>query len=76
MKKESIRRSITIPYLLDNRISLMTKQYSYRNKNDLIIELLELGIIKFDEDERTKKLLYTLIQKVDTLLSELENKNV
>lgn len=70
MKKEVIRRSITIPTILDNKISVMADEYSYKIKNDLIIELLELGIIKHDEDMEIKSLLLELINKVEILINQ------
>lgn len=75
MKSENIRRSITISSLLDNKINLMNNEYSYKSKNDLIVELLELGILKFEEDEKIKRLLYTLIQRLDILLNEISSRN-
>ena len=70
MKKEVIRRSITIPTILDNKISIMANEYSYKIKNDLIIELLELGIIKHNEDMEIKSLLLELINKVEILIDQ------
>lgn len=70
MKKEVIRRSITIPTILDNKISIMANEYSYKIKNDLIIELLELGIIKHNEDMEIKSLLLELINKVEILINQ------
>lgn len=70
MKKEVIRRSITIPTILDNKISVMANEYSYKIKNDLIIELLELGIIKHNEDMEIKSLLLELINKVEILINQ------
>lgn len=70
MKKEVIRRSITIPTILDNKISVIADEYNYKIKNDLIIELLELGIIKHDEDMEIKSLLLELINKVEILINQ------
>ena len=70
MKKEVIRRSITIPTILDNKISIMANEYSYKIKNDLFIELLELGIIKHNEDMEIKSLLLELINKVEILINQ------
>lgn len=74
MKKETIRRSITIPSILDNKISLMASEYNYKIKNDLIIELLELGLLKYIEDRETKELIYNLINKNISLINKLESK--
>lgn len=74
MKKEVIRRSISVPKELDERIDTMSKKYSYSIKNDLYIELLELGILKFDEDLELKSMMSQLLIKVDTLIEKLEYK--
>ena len=38
------RRSLTFPKELTSRIDDMAKKYSYKYKNELYTELLELGI--------------------------------
>lgn len=73
MKKEMIRRSITIPSSLDSKISLMVEEYDYKVKNNLIVELLELGLLKFNEDRENKQLNYNLIDKINCLIDKLEN---
>ena len=70
MKKDVVRRSVTIPIALDNKISVMANNYAYKIKNDLIVELLELGILKYEEDTEIKNLLLTLINKVELLLNQ------
>lgn len=70
MKKDVVRRSVTIPIALDNKISVMANNYAYKIKNDLIVELLELGILKYEEDTEIKNLLLTLINKVELLLDQ------
>ena len=70
MKKDVVRRSVTIPIALDNKISVMADNYAYKIKNDLIVELLELGILKYEEDTEIKNLLLTLINKVELLLDQ------
>ena len=62
------KHSVTIPIALDNKISVMANNYAYKIKNDLIVELLELGILKYEEDTEIKNLLLTLINKVELLL--------
>lgn len=58
-----------MPNYLDNKISLMSKEYSYKIKNNLIVELLELGILKYEEDIELKNLLLSLINKLEILLN-------
>ena len=48
MLQGTIRRSVTIPSSLDNKISLMADEYNYKVKNDMIIEFLENGILKLN----------------------------
>ena len=74
--KEYIRRSISIPNELNNRIDEMISQYSYTYKNDLIIELLELGLLKFNEDLELKQFMINLLLRVNNLIQLLEKNNV
>ncbi len=74
MNKKLIRRSVSIPVYLDEKIDLLKKQFSYRSKTDLIIELLELGIIKFNEDDKLKENMKNLVIKVEMLLRKLDDK--
>ena len=72
MNKKLIRRSVSIPVYLDEKIDLLKKQFSYRSKTDLIIELLELGIIKFNENDELLNNMRQVINKVDYLLKKLD----
>lgn len=72
MKKSIVRRSISIPKELDDQITIMTNKYSYHVKNELYIELLELGIIKFDEDIELKQMISNLLTKIELLLEHLK----
>lgn len=74
MKKEIVRRSISIPKDIDERVQIMAKKYSYNVKNDLYIELLELGAIKFDEDLELRKMITDLLSKLNIVVEKLENK--
>ena len=74
MNKKLIRRSVSIPVYLDEKIDLLKKQFSYRSKTDIIIELLELGIIKFNEDDKLKENMQNLVIKVEMLLRKLDDK--
>lgn len=76
MIKEQIRRSISIPSKLNKRIDEMANEYSYTYKNDLVIELLELGILKFNEDLELKQLINNLLSKIDNLIQLLEKRDV
>lgn len=66
--KKNIRRSITIKKELDDKIQIMKEKYSYKVKNDLIVELIELGILKYEEDLELKSKINLLINKVNKLL--------
>ena len=72
--KNIIRRSISIPKELDDKINVMSNEYSYSIKNELYLELLVLGMIKFDEDIALKNLIVNLLSRLDELLNKLENK--
>ena len=74
MKKERMRRSVSIPKELDAQISIMSNQYAYTVKNDLYVELLELGILKFREDMSLRNEIINLISRMDKLLEELDHK--
>lgn len=69
-KKEIIRRSISIPKDLDEIISIVVKKYSYKVKNELIVELLELGLLKFNEDLELKNKISYLINKIDKYMEK------
>jgi len=69
-KKEIIRRSISIPKDLDEIISIVVKKYSYKVKNELIVELLELGLLKFNEDLELKNKISNLINKIDKYMEK------
>ena len=70
-----IRRSMFIPQDLDDRLNEMKKRYSYKYRNDLYQELIELGLLKYDEDQNLKNMIIDLVLKIDILLKKLEEKN-
>lgn len=72
-KNDFIRRSITIPKELDFKIKLIKQDYSYSVKNDLFIELLELGILKFYEDSNRNKKIDILLDRTNYLLDSINN---
>lgn len=72
MNNQVIRRSISLPLKLDNRIELLKKEYSYNVKNELYVELIELGLIKFYEDLELKNQMYSILKKMDMLLEHKE----
>lgn len=72
-KNDFIRRSITIPKELDFKIKLIKQDYSYPVKNDLFIELLELGILKFYEDSNRNKKIDILLDRTNFLLDNINN---
>ena len=69
-KKEIIRRSVSLPEALDEHIGIMAKEFSYKVKNELIIELLELGILKFKENIELKNKLDILLSKMELILED------
>lgn len=72
-KNDFIRRSITIPKELDFKIKLIKQDYSYPVKNDLFIELLELGVLKFYEDSNRNKKIDILLDRTNYLLDSINN---
>ena len=71
-EKAIIRRSISIPKELDEQIEIMKKEFSYNVKNELIVELIELGILKYKEDIELKNKLDKFLNCFDLILNKLE----
>lgn len=71
IKKEIIRRSVSIPKEIDEKINIMVKEFDYTVKNDLYIELLELGILKYNEDIELKSIMCRVLEKIELLLQRL-----
>ena len=71
IKKEIIRRSVSIPKEIDEKIDIMVKEFDYTVKNDLYIELLELGILKYNEDIELKGIMCRVLEKIEILLQRL-----
>ena len=70
-EKGVLRRSISIPKELDNQIEIMRKEYSYSVKNELIVELIELGILKYKEDVELKNKIDKFLNNIDLILDKL-----
>ena len=62
------RRSISLPNELDEIISIKFKNTNYSFMNDFLIELLELGLIKLNEDIEIKNRQIEIINKIDKLI--------
>lgn len=67
--KKFKRRSISIPIELQEIIELYFQRSNYSFINDMIIDLLELGIIKANENEEIKSQYQVIINKLDELIS-------
>ena len=63
------RRSVSIPEELDKIIEYKFKSSDYSFINDMIIELLELGLVKLNDDEEIKFQNEKIISKLDKLIS-------
>jgi len=63
------RRSISLPVELDEIISIKFKNTNYSFINDFLVELLELGLIKLDEDLEIKNKQIEILDKIDKLIS-------
>lgn len=66
------RRSISLPIELDEIISIKFKNTNYSFINDFLIELLELGLVKLDEDLEIKNKQIEILNRIDKLLSYQE----
>lgn len=63
------RRSISIPEDLDKIIEYKFKCSNYSFINEMLIELLELGLMKLNDDEEIKFQNEKIISKLDELIS-------
>lgn len=68
----NIKRSIIFPKELDSIINGMTERYSFQTKSKLIIELLELGILKFNEDLNRNAKIDEILNKINFLLEKMD----
>lgn len=66
------RRSVSLPIELDEIISIKFKNTNYSFINDFLIELLELGLVKLDEDLEIKNKQVEILNRIDKLLSHKE----
>ena len=66
------RRSISIPEELDKLIEYKFKNYGYIFINDMIIELLEFGLIKLSDNDEIKNHNEKIISKLDEIISMLK----
>ena len=68
-----IRRSISISDSLNELLEFYFKKYSYKRRNDLIVKLLELGIIKMNENNEIKTDIQNIksdLRKIVSLLND------
>lgn len=61
------RRSISIPIELDVIIEYKFKSSGHSFINDLIIELLELGLVKYEDNFEIKDLLYEIKNEIKNI---------
>lgn len=71
-EKKIIRRSITFPKILDDKLNVMMNEFNYTFKNDLIIEMIELGILNFYDNSDIKQSINNLISKIDLFMIDNE----
>lgn len=62
------RRSISISAELEEIIYIKFKNTSYSFLNDFLVELLELGLIKMNEDSDLKNRQIEILDKIDNLI--------
>lgn len=63
------RRSISLPNELDEIISIKFRNTNYSFINDFLVELLELGLIKMNEDLELKNRQMEILNKINELIS-------
>ncbi len=68
------RRSISIPLELDKIIEYKFKVSGYSFINDMIIELLELGLVKSNDNDDIKINYEMITNKLDKIISLLKDK--
>ena len=68
-----IRRSINIHKELNLKIEMMKNDYSYSTKSDLIIELLELGIISFYKEKDRDTKIDIMLERLNLLLDKIND---
>ena len=73
IEKNFKRRSITIPSDLNELIEYKFKNSNYTFINELIIELIELGLIKLDDINENKLQNQEIISKLDEIILMLKN---
>ena len=68
------RRSISLPMELDEIIQYQTKKMKLNYVNDMIIELLELGLMKINDNEEIKIQNEEIISKLNLIYQEVLKK--
>ncbi len=68
------RRSISLPTELDEIIQYQTKKMKLNYVNDMIIELLELGLMKINDNEEIKIQNEEIISKLNLIYQEVLKK--
>lgn len=63
------RKCISIPEELDKIIEYKYRSSNYTYMNDMIIELLELGLIKLNDNEMKMNKNDEIISKLDEIIS-------
>ena len=73
-KKNFVRRSISIPTDLDDLLKIRFKESNYSFINQLLVELLELGIIKQMGIEEDKIQNDKIVSMLELICKKLEIK--
>ncbi len=73
-KKNFVRRSISIPTDLDDLLKIKFKESNYSFINQLLVELLELGIIKQMGIEEDKIQNDKIVSMLELICKKLEIK--
>ena len=67
------KKKHNIPKELNLKIEMMKNDYSYSTKSDLIIELLELGIISFYKEKDRDTKIDIMLERLNLLLDKIND---
>lgn len=72
MERKNIRTTLRIPDELYNKIELFKKEDNLKTINSSSIKLIELGLIKYQEDKFIEDLLLQILKQNKYIIKLLE----
>lgn len=73
--KKNIKTTIRIPKELLDKIELFKKESQQKTNNISIIKLLELGLIRYQEDQNVEEFLFQILKQNNYIIKLLEELN-